>query len=75
MIALSGPNEKTIRAQIAESVSLIAELDFPERWPDLIDVRQESSPVFIPSINSHIPLIATRPIPQRRRFQREPWRT
>ena len=75
MIALSGPNEKTIRAQIAESVSLIAELDFPERWPDLIDVRQESSPVFIPSINSHIPLIATRPIPQRRRFQRQPWRT
>lgn len=39
MIALSGPNEKAIRAQIAESVSLIAELDFPERWPDLIDVR------------------------------------
>ena len=39
MIALSGTNEKAIRAQIAESVSLIAELDFPERWPDLIDVR------------------------------------
>ena len=39
MIALSGPNEKAIRAQIAESVSLIADLDFPERWPDLIDVR------------------------------------
>lgn len=42
MIALSGPNEKTIRAQVAESVSLIAELDFPERWPDLVDVRQWS---------------------------------
>jgi hypothetical protein len=42
MIALSGPNEKAIRAQVAESVSLIAELDFPERWPDLIDVRQWS---------------------------------
>jgi exportin-2 (importin alpha re-exporter) len=39
MIALSGTNEKAIRAQIAESVSLVAELDFPERWPDLIDVR------------------------------------
>jgi exportin-2 (importin alpha re-exporter) len=39
MIALSGLNEKAIRKQIAESVSLIAELDFPERWPDLIDVR------------------------------------
>ncbi|KAI0283530.1 CAS/CSE protein [Russula brevipes] len=37
MIALSAPNDKLIRAQIAESVSLIAELDFPERWPDLID--------------------------------------
>ena len=40
MIALSGASDKAIRAQIAESVSLIAELDFPERWPDLIDVRQ-----------------------------------
>ena len=39
MIALSSTNEKPVRAQIAESVSLIAELDFPERWPDLIDVR------------------------------------
>ncbi|KAI0296781.1 armadillo-type protein [Multifurca ochricompacta] len=37
MIALSNANEKAIRAQIAESVSLIAELDFPEKWPDLID--------------------------------------
>jgi exportin-2 (importin alpha re-exporter) len=40
MIALSGRNEKAVRAQVAEAVSLIAELDFPERWPDLIDVRQ-----------------------------------
>jgi exportin-2 (importin alpha re-exporter) len=39
MIALSSTNEKAVRAQIAESVSLIAELDFPERWPNLIDVR------------------------------------
>jgi hypothetical protein len=52
MIALSGSSEKAIRAQIAESVSLIAELDFPERWPDLIDVRQQSSLIF--SSNSHI---------------------
>ncbi|KAI0321195.1 Cse1-domain-containing protein [Amylostereum chailletii] len=37
MIALSSPNDKAIRAQIAESVSLIAELDFPHAWPDLID--------------------------------------
>jgi len=73
MIALSGPNEKAIRAQVVESVSLIAELDFPERWPGLIDVRQQAchhSFTFIP-----IPLIATRPIPQRRQFQRQFWRS
>lgn len=39
MIALSDPADKTIRAQIAESVALIAELDFPVKWSDLIDVR------------------------------------
>jgi hypothetical protein len=64
MIALSAPNEKPIRAQIAESVSLIAELDFPERWPDLIDVRRplRLDPFsFIP-----ITLAATRPMPQQR---------
>ncbi|KAJ3756512.1 CAS/CSE protein [Lentinula raphanica] len=37
MLALSGPADKPIRAQIAEAVSLIAELDFPTRWDDLID--------------------------------------
>ncbi|KAJ7594086.1 CAS/CSE protein [Mycena floridula] len=37
MIALSDSADKAIRLQIAESVSLIAELDFPTRWPDLID--------------------------------------
>ncbi|KAN0129953.1 Armadillo-type fold [Lactarius tabidus] len=37
MIAHSGVSDKAIRAQIAESVSLITELDLPERWPDLID--------------------------------------
>ncbi|KAF8871694.1 CAS/CSE protein, partial [Infundibulicybe gibba] len=37
MLALSNPADKAVRAQIAETVSLIAELDFPERWPDLID--------------------------------------
>ena len=40
MIALSGVSDKAICTQIAESVSSIAELDFPEQWPDLIDVRQ-----------------------------------
>lgn len=37
MIALSDPTDKAIRAQIAESVALIAELDFPVKWTDLID--------------------------------------
>ena len=39
MLALSNPADKAIRVQVAEAVSLIAELDFPARWPDLIDVR------------------------------------
>ena len=37
-MALSAPSDKAVRAQIAESVSAIALTDFPERWPDLIDV-------------------------------------
>ncbi|KAJ6581319.1 CAS/CSE protein [Mycena capillaripes] len=38
MLALSSdPADKAIRAQTAESISLIAELDFPAKWPDLID--------------------------------------
>lgn len=38
MLSLSNPADKAVRAQIAESVALIAELDFPEKWTDLIDV-------------------------------------
>ena len=38
MLALSGPADKGIRAQVAESVSLIAELDFPHKWENLIHV-------------------------------------
>ncbi|KAF8963542.1 importin alpha re-exporter [Flammula alnicola] len=37
MLALSAPADKAIRAQVAESVSLIAELDFPVKWENLID--------------------------------------
>ncbi|KAJ8473968.1 hypothetical protein ONZ45_g16104 [Pleurotus djamor] len=37
MLALSGPGDKALRAQLAEAISLIAELDFPEKWPTLID--------------------------------------
>ena len=38
MIALSQPSDKALRAQIAESVSLVAATDFPEQWPTLFDV-------------------------------------
>ncbi|KIP01732.1 hypothetical protein PHLGIDRAFT_336871 [Phlebiopsis gigantea 11061_1 CR5-6] len=37
MIALSAPTDKAVRAQIAESISLIASVDFPQPWTDLID--------------------------------------
>ncbi|KAF9463182.1 CAS/CSE protein [Collybia nuda] len=37
MLTLSNLTDKAIRAQVAESVSLVAELDFPLKWPDLID--------------------------------------
>jgi len=33
-----GKGEGAIRKQVAECVSLVAELDFPEKWPGLIDV-------------------------------------
>ncbi|KDQ49269.1 hypothetical protein JAAARDRAFT_201016 [Jaapia argillacea MUCL 33604] len=42
MIALSAPTDKASRAQVAESVSLIAEVDFPERWPTLIETLVNS---------------------------------
>lgn len=38
MITLSAPTDKAVRAQIAESISLIASADFPQPWTDLIDV-------------------------------------
>ncbi|KZV93299.1 importin alpha re-exporter [Exidia glandulosa HHB12029] len=37
MIALSSTADKGLRAQIAESVTVIAKSDFPENWPTLID--------------------------------------
>ncbi|TFK45700.1 importin alpha re-exporter [Heliocybe sulcata] len=42
MISLSTPAEKTLRAQLAECVALIAEVDFPERWSDLMDTLVSS---------------------------------
>ena len=38
MIALSTAADKSLRAQVAETISIIARSDFPARWPDLIDV-------------------------------------
>ena len=38
MISLSNSSDKAIRAQVAESISLVAKSDFPENWPDLVDV-------------------------------------
>jgi hypothetical protein len=68
MLALSNSTDKSIRAQVAESVSLIAELDFPRKWTDLIDVRCLSSfaprlsPTLIPSLSNSLhpyPLLNT----------------
>ncbi|KZP12661.1 hypothetical protein FIBSPDRAFT_898035 [Athelia psychrophila] len=42
MLHLSAPGDNIIRAQVAESVSLISELDFPEGWPDLIGAYDEA---------------------------------
>jgi exportin-2 (importin alpha re-exporter) len=42
MIALSAGADKALRAQVAETVSLVATHDFPTRWPSLIDVRARS---------------------------------
>jgi exportin-2 (importin alpha re-exporter) len=39
MLSLSNASDKPIRAQVAESISLIAELDFPAKWPEVINVR------------------------------------
>ncbi|KAI0775001.1 Cse1-domain-containing protein [Trametes elegans] len=37
MIQLSNASDRAVRAQVAESISLIAKVDFPEQWPDLVD--------------------------------------
>ncbi|CAG8598816.1 6838_t:CDS:10 [Acaulospora colombiana] len=39
MIQLSQPGDKALRAQIAETVSLVAAADFPEEWSSLFDAR------------------------------------
>ncbi|KAJ3492037.1 hypothetical protein NLI96_g338 [Meripilus lineatus] len=42
MIALSSPSDKTIRSQVAETISVVASYDFPDKWTDLIDVLVSS---------------------------------
>jgi len=42
MVALSAQTDKFVRVQLAETVSIIAAMDFPEQWPDLIDVSDLS---------------------------------
>lgn len=60
MLALSAPADKAIRAQVAESVALIAELDFPNKWDNLIDVRYYS---FFQDLNQSKYHIATSLVP------------
>ena len=43
MIIFSNPADKTICAQVAESLSLIAVLDFPKKWDALINVSHPTS--------------------------------
>jgi hypothetical protein len=50
MIALPTAADKLLRAQIAETISIIARSDFPGRWPDLIDVSSfcaQESPMLV----------------------------
>lgn len=41
MIALA--QEQQIQVQIGEAISLMAEADFPDAWPNLIEVRIDKS--------------------------------
>ena len=38
IIALAGASDKDVRAQVAETVAVIAKYDFPEQWSELVDV-------------------------------------
>jgi exportin-2 (importin alpha re-exporter) len=43
MVSLSTSGASRLQAQIGEAVAEIAELDFPERWPTLVDVSDRNS--------------------------------
>lgn len=57
MLALSNPADKAIRAQVAESVSLVAELDFPAKWENLID--QLVSSLSMTDYNTNVGVLQT----------------
>ncbi|KAJ7050487.1 importin alpha re-exporter [Mycena amicta] len=58
MIALSGDQrDKAIRAQTAESIALIAELDFPAKWPDLVD--QLTTSLSLTSSSTNVAILQT----------------
>lgn len=42
MLALSAHSDRGLRAQIAETVTIVAKYDFPHDWPDLMDVSSFS---------------------------------
>ncbi|KDQ12400.1 hypothetical protein BOTBODRAFT_34372 [Botryobasidium botryosum FD-172 SS1] len=37
MVSLSSPSDKLIRIQVGEAVATVAEFDFPQQWPELVD--------------------------------------
>ena len=65
IIALAGATDKAVRAQVAETVAVIAKYDFPEQWTELVDVRISSLLSHIPEFNKIdvITASATRAIP------------
>ena len=69
MIQLSTPSDKAIRAQIAESISLIASADFPDRWSDLIDVSPTRSIACLVFMNARHTEPRQFPVPHQLRHQ------
>lgn len=42
MVSLSNPTDKLLRAQLADAVGVVAAVDFPTQWQDLIPVSNSS---------------------------------
>jgi exportin-2 (importin alpha re-exporter) len=58
MVSLSSPSDKLLRAQIGEAVGLVAAVDFPDRWQDLVDVSHTQTRTFLPFHNSPVSLFS-----------------